>query len=455
VTEGVRPIEARYWSELRDKPPVAWSPEEFQRTLAHFEAVLGACLLASERLYEVLSPYGPLVRLDKDVDLFVGLSTDPLVGVTSSRFREGTVIFVTQAFMTFVRAATYLIAAITPHPNEPGGVEARPVTKEDGAANFDFVLAQAYEGSPQHFEIPGLPSHTRKYADVLMRSVLEFAIAHELGHVLAGHFERLGPQDRFAEYSEEFPRAMFTQMEELEADDIAIKILAQPPFEWPEDEMRFFGVVTFSELIDAADQYAFAHETGERAPSGADYRAWSSHPHPVARRAAALAANLVEGLSATVPMCDAILASFDELRRRQAPHRDRRAFDELEAAAAKVDKDAYHGIYGRVPKTEGMRMINDSEVERMMRSGEEAAISFVAYAAIRYLNKYYGARCLVATFEHYLGYLYGKFQAAYLSGRDSKSALRFDGLVREVIPELDEIVEFAREYSTIVRAPSP
>lgn len=200
-------------------------------------------------------------------------------------------------------------------------------------------------------------------------STVRFAVAHELAHVLLGHFDQarrpFGPEAAALPSLQRLMlRHAFSWVDELDADAEALRILgALPHAPW---EQPYFGLVLLSELIDAAvEQYP-----------------WASHPHPVLRRSAGIGTVQAEPLTTAFPLCDPLVATIERLRHGPSAPADPAELDRL----ARWTKAAEGVTLDQGERVEGVRILDTDRIEAFLAADFERARGIVAHLALAMLQ---------------------------------------------------------------------
>ncbi len=401
--------------------------------------------------------------------VFVGLSPRETLNVWINLVPGGALISVTWNFLRLVERYCHLVAAahdaleVHANANHQAMVDKIREIGDVFISELDAIL----DGS-ELSSFPIMSERNVEFAKSLTGLVLEYALAHELGHLLSGH---LGIGDYTRHPGRESPflrnaKHLFSQSEEIDADYVGMLLVSHSVsridnhnVEIEIDDQtveRFFGAVLLFELMDIIAVRKIERSHPKLRRRQVFERARSTHPHPGWRRDRAIEAGLAGwgktfDKGATVRgEVEPLLRPCDELAWRLWAMRGRAGASmyrngEAEQALFELVDEPSRAWVTEMYLTTSKDLIvvlNYGALGEQMLSSFTAAAAAVAAAAAIYLTCVY-AQCWVASHREQfaLAHLFAIFEAIYLGEIANPDATRIAGLIRAAVPEIDGLTE--------------
>ena len=402
---------------------------------------------------DLAAPVLAAVHKDLPYPVWCGLEPTSAYSAFARRTDNGAIILVSTGYLTAVVDFVHLlIRQVRLDASDP--IPVTPLDPDAARAHLAAIVAGALSPStvmvPPPGALPGRLVHTlppigglrAKLADILIASTVRFAVAHELAHVIQGHLDR--PSARAEPGSTELNderrwalNFVLDWQEEMDADLHGLRVVLRLPSEHWEDP--YYGLVVFADLtdaiLDAAQPATFVAK-----------RAWSTHPHPILRRSAAIVSVHPDELRAKFPMCEPLVAAIDELRDGPIGRRDPAALEAIGAWADQADLPGLELLLYGGDSVEGVRFIDVSAVEARVSVDFQWARTAVSWLIARAITS---GKVAGASFGVHAGVFYAAFCRTQLA-RGTEEARAFDRLLRAAVPELDRIISVASEGSMSV-----
>ena len=193
------------------------------------------------------------------VAVMAGVTGDPTVNALIRPVTGGYLIEMTWTLYWLVMQFCSAIAASTSYEAADGSVGAEAVAISVARTHFQQCLDNAAAGRntvdpPPPWELQGL---AEQEWELYVELVLQFALAHELGHLLEGHLS-----DNYQAIPNalvRLPGHLYSKSEELTADQVGALLMSGL---FSRDvSTQFYGPIILFELLDAVDMYGVGSKT--------------------------------------------------------------------------------------------------------------------------------------------------------------------------------------------------
>jgi hypothetical protein len=375
--------------------------------------------------------------------LLCGVTFDPEVNATTRPAGDGYVILITDRLLVLMNELARVHTAVRRFGAGDGTVMEPVMSFEQVQGRIKQIVAWV-QGEPFPQASPWDFDEDRShFAEVIYDEIVAFTLAHELAHVLLGHFEQR--QDEFREFAQAVPGATangIRTLDELDADALATRLCARRTAQLGRGT-HYLGALFFFQINYMLEVAASTrrNESVRQAVRRMQARAKASHPYPLRRLDLAIRSD-VEDPTGPMELCDGALATFDVVWHGPARARSAAALDNLERRAAGLGPEPLNAIFGF--KEHGMRKLVPNDVNELMeRDGEERAAAWVSFTALSYLAQVgHQRRCISGEEQLRLYTIFGAFHAHYLNVQHpSEQAIALDADVRAAIPELGTILD--------------
>ena len=301
------------------------------RILADFLADLLAGAAEETAVEESLRTSGMPDAVDRlarlksgEIVVAVTVTYEPIVNVVVRPVEGHYLIAMTEQFVWLVEHFGWLVAATGTYSDGDRIIEPA-LSYETARARFASWMDQVLRGDRPPHPLEKLEPAVVERSLHYFKNAMQFALGHEIGHVILGHFD--GPTPAQEDIALRAPKGAFTRVEELTADQVGARLVSQR-FEG-EVESQFFGMIVMFELLDAVEMHAIAQQDPAAQPISRRARALATHPHPAIRRNTAIrtASSGVELPS--LPVCDALLSQCEQIRGQGVPQHNNEAIELL------------------------------------------------------------------------------------------------------------------------------
>jgi hypothetical protein len=376
--------------------------------------------------------------------LLCGATSDPEVNATTQPAGDGYVILITDRLLVLMNELARVHTAVTRFGADDGTVMEPVMSFGQVQDRINQIIAWVQGGEPFPPTSPWDFDEDRShFAEVIYDEIVAFTLAHELAHILLGHFEQR--VNEFREFAQAVPGATangIRTLDELDADALATRLCARRTAQLGRGTY-YLGALFFFQINYMLEVAASTrrNESARQAVRRMQARARASHPYPLRRLDLAIRSG-VEDPSGPMELCDGALTTFDVIWHGPAPARSAAALDNLERRAAGLGPEPLNAIFGF--KEQGMRKLVPNDVRELLeRDGEEGAAAWVSFTALSYLAQVgHQRRCVSGEEQLRLCTIFGAFHAHYLNVRHpSQQAVALDADVRAAIPELGMILD--------------
>lgn len=376
--------------------------------------------------------------------LLCGTTPDPEVNATTRPAGDGYLILITDRLLVLMNELAHVHTAVTRFSADDGSIMEPLMSFEQVRMRIGQILAwvQGREPFPETspWDFDEVRSH---FAEVIYDEIVAFTLAHELAHILLGHFEQR--KTDFREFTQTIPGVTSNRirsLDEIEADGLAARLCARRTAQQGRGTF-YLGALFFFQIDYMLEVAASARgdESVRQAVRRMRTRANATHPHPLRRLDLAIRSDRQDH-TGPMELCDGALETFDAIWHGPRPARSAAALDNLERRGAGLDPEPLNAIFGF--KELGFRKVKlDDVTELMRRDGEEGAGAWVSFAALSYLSEVgLKRRCLSGERQLRLYLVFGIFNALYLDvEQPSQQAIAVDADVRAAIPELGTVFD--------------
>jgi hypothetical protein len=253
---------------------------------------------------------------------------------------SGTVILVHDQLIDVTIGITSLLAASVPW--QFGGEEAPPTVSETDALRMIGEIAESsvLGGAPVSVDVKLAEPRWTGF-QMLLSTVLNFVVAHELAHVALGHLAELGRGTRSSGLPTQI--SMSSWRHEFAADEHAFRTAAVA-FPSVATEAQYLGPVLLFEIVDLAG------ELRERADRDTEidvenYGRLLVHPSAAARRSALINGTHPDGPRADLPLVDDLVSRMRSIVHSAArEHVFEDDLERLRQFAAECDVERYNAV---------------------------------------------------------------------------------------------------------------
>lgn len=373
------------------------------------------------------------------VAVMAGITADPGVNAFIRSVPGGYLIEMTWHLYWLAVQFCGAIAASTVYQAADGSGAAEAVATTVAQAHFQRCLEIAVAGKGVAEQLPWrLDGTAQQECEFYVEMLLQFALAHELGHLLEGHLD-----DDYRPVRDpkvRVPGHLYSKSEELTADQIGA-LLVSGLFDRGVPT-QFYGPMMLFEMLDAVDMYGIASGRPKNYAQAITARAATSHPHPSYRTESAIRAALYDTASLDLGMCDRLLRRAEIIAGSPDYARDLKAAQRL--------YDNYdHGLRGRLLELfnppwdgRGVRIVDEDAVGVLVEADEREAIACLNTVGALYLDQVQsGLRVVSIRIQAAVAHIYTLFHRRYLMhGTPSPHAQAAADDLKAAIPEWGEIV---------------
>jgi hypothetical protein len=356
--------------------------------------------------------------------MYVGEAPTNQVQAEVFAVEGGYLILLHEALLLFAFQAIGLISAVL-NLTFKGKIEPPSMPFDEAKVLFNNLITYFTSGGDLKLVWP-VTSYRESFAFGLCERFVDFVIAHEVAHVLCGHFtaptgsinqKRIKPL-RFDKLSIE---------NEFEADVTAVRLVKQlnKEFRAPLSEVSLYlAPILFFELRFALRQRGNRHRI-------------TTHPHPTVRQSYIIAST-AEDPSGKFFNLESAVTTIRKLNGEEyesGAYRDKA--NRLLAHATKCVPPSELDELFRGETKKGMKEFRPRDLLHFIEQNEEKARSAIALTAVLYLLSDLESR---GVGRNYLGILI----ALYLDFYDKQVCQAFIMILRECFPDYPAIIEEAR-----------
>jgi hypothetical protein len=237
--------------------------------------------------------------------IFIGVFPLNTLNAQALKVESGFLILIHLGLMKFALQTAALIGGVVMAESR-GAVVPQEIGMAQASTLFrKWTLALVKGIVDDETQLDFYPARTRfNFVHFLFASLMDFVVAHELSHVLCGHFdeEEVVNPDKIARKRIHYYTRSWQQ--ELEADRVAMELVKKIYHKQVSEESMYLGPALFFEIVDAVSEVAV-----EQSAEGL-----SSHPPAEARRSAIITNTHSDGFFAKVPRVDSLVETIREIR---------------------------------------------------------------------------------------------------------------------------------------------
>ena len=233
--------------------------------------------------------------------IFIGVFPLQTFNAQAVKVESGFLILVNTGLMLFALQISALIASLV--KAEAGGKEVPQDIKIREASRIFWEWAQALIENKEKDRLEFYPSEARlNFTHFLFASLVDFVIAHELGHILYDHFNDSGviTKDGISEHIKYYHRSW---QQEFEADRFAIDLVKKIYHGEVHEESMYLGPALCFEIVETISEITV------------DTNKLDLHPTSEARRSAIITNTHSAGFYVRVPLVDNLVEIMSELRK--------------------------------------------------------------------------------------------------------------------------------------------
>ena len=234
--------------------------------------------------------------------IFIGIFPTYMVNAQAIRVALGFLVLVHSGLLSFAAKTATIVGKIVPAADPtPPEIDIKEARKEFQAISLSFL-----SGLPSDVHLSAPQEPRRWLSEFLYSSLVDFVIAHELAHIICGHFDGCDTSEAEDKVNPlDFPRTSWQQ--EMEADLIAMRMIQNLYGDQVREELKYLGSVLFFGLIESMSATANRLHKRGKAP---DFR---SHPPAIARRSAMISDTHQHGFLARLPEVEMLVETLKSL----------------------------------------------------------------------------------------------------------------------------------------------
>jgi tetratricopeptide (TPR) repeat protein len=235
-------------------------------------------------------------------NLFIGVFPICSFNAQVLKADSGFLLLVNQSLMLFALQVSALVASFV--QAESRGKRVPPeIALPRAAGIFQSWLVALMTGVGKE-KLEHTPSGTRlSFTNFLFASLMDFVVAHELSHILCGHFDEM-EKYQLLKTPGEINYYTLSQQQEFDADLAAIRIVKALYAGQVTEESMYMGATLFFEIVDALAALGV----------GTTPHNYPTHPPAAARRSAVITNTYSQGFLARLPRVDNLVDCIHQFR---------------------------------------------------------------------------------------------------------------------------------------------
>lgn len=367
---------------------------------------------------------------DPTLPVFIRCVPDAAFHAAVTRAGNAYLIIVFSGLIELCMRAAYLAASIA-HVEQAGKLIPNDWVVSDASNEWALLMDEARRGLLPTRRMSPLSRARGVLCEMVFGNSVDFAIAHELGHIQEGHHSSVAEMELVSTWS-------YTWTQEMEADACALRIATASYGSDPRRTSLMSVGAAF--LFELADALAYNSSEDEVHWRDVQLEGFLTHPPASARRGALLAGPSGDGVFADFTNAASIIEAVRSFTRSRDMNIQKNAAETSKSYADKLSADVGRELDVLLKSGQAERGITYFEpvaIFEWLSADHERARGAVSMVAIGYLRfeKMGGA-----VFGTHLGLMAMLYRAAFQDGPYAREVSAFNQLLGHAIPEMPKLL---------------